>query len=120
MNPRSLSREIIQGWAVPVDRADIDTDQIIPARWLRRVERTGYAAGLFEAWRRDPAFPLNDPRCAGATMLVAGANFGCGSSRASIVTLRSKRAPGSEGSARHASSAASHAAPFGACGRPST
>ena len=81
MNPRSLSREIIQGWAVPVDRADIDTDQIIPARWLRRVERTGYAAGLFEAWRRDPAFPLNDPRYAGATVLVAGANFGCGSSR---------------------------------------
>ena len=81
MNPRSLSREIIQGWAVPVDRADIDTDQIIPAHWLRRVERTGYAAGLFEAWRRDPAFPLNDPRYAGATVLVAGANFGCGSSR---------------------------------------
>jgi 3-isopropylmalate/(R)-2-methylmalate dehydratase small subunit len=71
----------VRGRAVVIDRADIDTDQIIPARWLRRVERTGYAAGLFEAWRRDPAFPLNDARFAGATVLIAGANFGCGSSR---------------------------------------
>jgi 3-isopropylmalate/(R)-2-methylmalate dehydratase small subunit len=71
----------VRGRAVVIDRADIDTDQIIPARWLRRIERTGYAAGLFEAWRRDPAFPLNDPRYAGASVLVAGANFGCGSSR---------------------------------------
>ena len=71
----------VRGRAVVVDRADIDTDQIIPARWLRRIERTGYAAGLFEAWRRDPAFPLNDPRYAGASVLIAGRNFGCGSSR---------------------------------------
>ena len=69
------------GRALPIDRDDIDTDQIIPAHWLRRTERTGYAAGLFEAWRRDPAFPLNEARYAGAVVLVAGANFGCGSSR---------------------------------------
>jgi len=71
----------VSGRALPIDRADIDTDQIIPAHWLRRIERTGYGAGLFEAWRRDPAFPLNDARYAGATILVAGPNFGCGSSR---------------------------------------
>ena len=71
----------VRGRALPIDRADIDTDQIIPAHWLRRVERTGYGAGLFEAWKRDPAFPLNDPRYAGAAILIAGANFGCGSSR---------------------------------------
>jgi 3-isopropylmalate/(R)-2-methylmalate dehydratase small subunit len=71
----------VRGRAIPIDRADIDTDQIIPAHWLRRVERTGYGAGLFEAWRRDPAFPLNDARYAGASVLVAGPNFGCGSSR---------------------------------------
>jgi 3-isopropylmalate/(R)-2-methylmalate dehydratase small subunit len=73
-------REVV-GRAVVIDRADIDTDQIIPAQWLRRIERTGYGAGLFEAWRRDPSFPLNDTRYAGATILIAGANFGCGSSR---------------------------------------
>jgi 3-isopropylmalate/(R)-2-methylmalate dehydratase small subunit len=66
---------------MPLDRADVDTDQIIPAHWLKRVERTGYGAGLFEAWRRDPAFVMNDPRYAGATILVAGPNFGSGSSR---------------------------------------
>ena len=66
---------------MPLDRADVDTDQIIPAHWLKRVERTGYGAGLFEAWRRDPAFVMNDPRYAGATILIAGANFGSGSSR---------------------------------------
>lgn len=71
----------IDGRALPLDRRDVDTDQIIPSGWLKRVERTGFAAGLFEAWRRDPHFVLNDPRYAGATVLVAGANFGCGSSR---------------------------------------
>lgn len=71
----------IDGRALPLDRRDVDTDQIIPSGWLKRVERTGFAAGLFEAWRRDPDFVLNDPRYAGATVLVAGANFGCGSSR---------------------------------------
>ena len=71
----------VTGRAVPRDRADVDTDQSIPAHWLKRVERTGYGAGLFEAWRRDPAFVMNDPRYAGAAILVAGANFGSGSSR---------------------------------------
>jgi 3-isopropylmalate/(R)-2-methylmalate dehydratase small subunit len=71
----------VTGRAMPLDRADVDTDQIIPAHWLKRVERTGYGAGLFEAWRRDEAFVMNDPRYAGATILIAGANFGSGSSR---------------------------------------
>jgi 3-isopropylmalate/(R)-2-methylmalate dehydratase small subunit len=71
----------ITGRAVAVNRADIDTDQIIPAAWLKRVERTGFEAGLFEAWRSDPGFPLNRPGAAGSKILVAGDNFGCGSSR---------------------------------------
>ena len=70
-----------QGVAAPLDRADVDTDQIIPAVHLRRVERTGFGPFLFEAWRQDPSFVLNDPRYAGASVLVAGANFGSGSSR---------------------------------------
>ena len=69
------------GRAVPLDRSDIDTDQIIPARYLKRVERTGYGAFLFDDWRKDPSFVLNDPRYAGATILLAGENFGSGSSR---------------------------------------
>ena len=73
---------IIQGTAVPLDRSDVDTDQIIPAEWLKRVERTGFGAGLFSSWREsDPAFPLNDQSYAGASILVAGPNFGTGSSR---------------------------------------
>ena len=71
----------VEGSAVVIDRRDIDTDQIIPAAWLKRVERTGFGAGLFEAWRADPAFALNAPAAAEARILVAGANFGCGSSR---------------------------------------
>jgi 3-isopropylmalate/(R)-2-methylmalate dehydratase small subunit len=71
----------IAGRAVALDRRDIDTDQIIPASWLKRVERTGFAAGLFGAWRQDPGFALNGPGAAAAKILVAGANFGCGSSR---------------------------------------
>jgi 3-isopropylmalate/(R)-2-methylmalate dehydratase small subunit len=71
----------VVGRALPLDRADVDTDQIIPAHWLKRVERTGYGVGLFEAWRRDPAFVMNDPGYAGASVLIAGANFGSGSSR---------------------------------------
>ena len=71
----------VEGRAVVIDRRDIDTDQIIPAAWLKRVERTGFGAGLFEAWRRDPDFVLNAPAAAGASILIAGANFGCGSSR---------------------------------------
>lgn len=71
----------VTGRMAPLDRENVDTDQIIPAHWLKRITRTGYAAGLFEAWRKDPSFVLNDPRYAGATVLVAGANFGSGSSR---------------------------------------
>ena len=71
----------IVGRALPLARADVDTDQIIPSHWLKRLERTGYGPGLFEAWRRDPTFVLNDPRYAGAAIVLAGANFGCGSSR---------------------------------------
>ena len=71
----------VVGRALPLARADVDTDQIIPSHWLKRLERTGYAPGLFEAWRKDPAFVLNDPRYREAKILLAGANFGCGSSR---------------------------------------
>ena len=72
---------IVTGRALPLERANVDTDQIIPSHWLKRIERTGYALGLFEAWRRDPSFVLNDDRYRGAKILIAGANFGCGSSR---------------------------------------
>jgi 3-isopropylmalate/(R)-2-methylmalate dehydratase small subunit len=71
----------IVGRAVAVERSDVDTDQIIPAAWLKRVARSGFGAGLFEAWRADPAFPLNRPGAAEAKVLLSGANFGCGSSR---------------------------------------
>jgi len=71
----------ITGKAVPLARSDVDTDQIIPAEWLKRVERTGFGAGLFSAWREDPDFVLNRPEHEGARVLVAGANFGTGSSR---------------------------------------
>ena len=69
------------GRAVPLRRSDVDTDQIIPSDWLKRVERTGFGAGLFSAWREDPAFVLNAPAFRGASILVAGENFGTGSSR---------------------------------------
>lgn len=72
---------VITGTAVPLDRSSVDTDQIIPSDWLKRVERTGFGEGLFEAWRRDPGFVLNQPQRQGATILVAGPNFGVGSSR---------------------------------------
>ena len=72
---------VVSGRAVPLDRTDIDTDQIIPSDWLKRVERTGFGAGLFAEWRDDRNFVLNHPRYAGATILVAGHNFGTGSSR---------------------------------------
>ena len=70
-----------EGIAAPLDRADVDTDQIIPAVYLRRVERTGFGPFLFEAWRRDPSFVLNDARYEGASILVTGPNFGSGSSQ---------------------------------------
>jgi 3-isopropylmalate/(R)-2-methylmalate dehydratase small subunit len=71
----------IAGTAVPLDRSDVDTDQIIPAEWLKRVERTGFGEGLFGAWRKDASFPLNDSRYNDACILIAGPNFGTGSSR---------------------------------------
>jgi 3-isopropylmalate/(R)-2-methylmalate dehydratase small subunit len=71
----------ITGRAVALDRRDVDTDQIIPAAWLKRVERTGFGPGLFGAWREDPGFVLNRPGASAAKVLVAGSNFGCGSSR---------------------------------------
>lgn len=72
---------VVSGRAVPLDRSDVDTDQIIPSDWLKRVERTGFGAGLFAEWRDDRDFVLNNEEFAGATVLVAGANFGTGSSR---------------------------------------
>ncbi|MCP2339796.1 3-isopropylmalate dehydratase small subunit [Actinomadura rupiterrae] len=69
------------GRAVPLRRSNVDTDQIIPAVWLKQVSRTGFDKGLFSAWREDPAFVLNQPEYAGATVLVAGPDFGTGSSR---------------------------------------
>ncbi|GIJ07105.1 3-isopropylmalate dehydratase small subunit [Micromonospora andamanensis] len=69
------------GTALPLRRSDVDTDQIIPAVYLKRVTRTGFADGLFSAWREDPGFVLNDQDYSGASILVAGPEFGTGSSR---------------------------------------
>jgi 3-isopropylmalate/(R)-2-methylmalate dehydratase small subunit len=69
------------GHAVPLRRSNVDTDQIIPASYLKRVTRSGFEDGLFAAWRGDPAFVLNQPEYAGATVLLAGPDFGTGSSR---------------------------------------
>jgi 3-isopropylmalate/(R)-2-methylmalate dehydratase small subunit len=73
--------QLVSGRAVPLDRSDVDTDQIIPSDWLKRVERTGFGAGLFAEWRDDRDFVLNREEFAGANILVAGPNFGTGSSR---------------------------------------
>ncbi len=72
---------IITGRGVPLDRSDVDTDQIIPSDWLKRVERTGFDKGLFGEWRDDRDFVLNQEQYQGANVLVAGPNFGTGSSR---------------------------------------
>jgi 3-isopropylmalate/(R)-2-methylmalate dehydratase small subunit len=78
---------IHKGKVAPLDRANVDTDQIIPKQFLKRIERTGFGEFLFYDWRRgedgkaSPSFPLNQPQYAGASILVAGKNFGCGSSR---------------------------------------
>lgn len=72
---------VISGTALPLKRSDVDTDQIIPAEWLKRVERTGFEKGLFSTWRDDRNFVMNDERYAGASILVAGPSFGVGSSR---------------------------------------
>jgi 3-isopropylmalate/(R)-2-methylmalate dehydratase small subunit len=69
------------GRAVPLRRTNVDTDQIIPAEYLKRVSRAGFGEGLFAAWREDPSFVLNQPQYEGATILVAGTDFGTGSSR---------------------------------------
>ncbi|GAA2363669.1 3-isopropylmalate dehydratase small subunit [Nonomuraea africana] len=69
------------GTAVPLRRSNVDTDQIIPAVWLKQVSRTGFEKGLFSAWREDPTFVLNDPSYEGASILVSGPDFGTGSSR---------------------------------------
>ncbi|MBK5333450.1 MAG: 3-isopropylmalate dehydratase small subunit [Ilumatobacteraceae bacterium] len=72
---------VVSGRGVPLKRSDVDTDQIIPAEWLKRVERTGFEKGLFSTWRDDRNFVLNDERYVGASILVAGPSFGVGSSR---------------------------------------
>ena len=71
----------IRGTVMPLARADVDTDQIIPAKYLKRIERTGFGQFAFEEWRKDPSFVTNDRRFEGAPILVTGPNFGCGSSR---------------------------------------
>ena len=73
--------QVITGTGVPLKRSDVDTDQIIPAVWLKQVERTGFEIGLFSAWRDQQDFVLNDERYVGANILVAGPAFGVGSSR---------------------------------------
>ena len=75
------SVQVLTGRGVPLKRSDVDTDQIIPADWLKRVERTGFEAGLFSTWCDDRNFVLNDERYSGASILVAGPSFGVGSSR---------------------------------------
>ena len=75
------SFRIHTGRGVPLKRSDVDTDQIIPADWLKRVERTGFEKGLFSTWRDDRNFVLNDEKYTGASVLVAGPSFGVGSSR---------------------------------------
>jgi 3-isopropylmalate/(R)-2-methylmalate dehydratase small subunit len=72
---------VISGRGLPLRRSDVDTDQIIPAEWLKRVERTGFEKGLFSTWRDDRNFVMNDERYSGASVLVAGPAFGVGSSR---------------------------------------
>jgi 3-isopropylmalate/(R)-2-methylmalate dehydratase small subunit len=71
----------LTGTALPLDRSDVDTDQIIPSDWLKRVERTGFGQGLFSEWREDPEFVMNLPQFGEAAILLAGENFGVGSSR---------------------------------------
>jgi len=72
---------IVSGTAVPLDRTDVDTDQIIPSDWLKQVERTGFEKGLFSEWRDDRNFVLNQEQYSGANILLGGINFGTGSSR---------------------------------------
>jgi len=71
----------VEGKALPLGWDDVDTDQIVPSDALKRIERTGFGQFLFSAWREDPDFILNEPEHEGAVVLIAGKNFGCGSSR---------------------------------------
>ena len=82
-NPPSSRQPLRQhrGTVAPLRRSHVDTDQIIPKQFLKRVEKSGFGPFLFHDWRRDPAFVLNQPKYAGASVLVSGVNFGCGSSR---------------------------------------
>jgi 3-isopropylmalate/(R)-2-methylmalate dehydratase small subunit len=72
---------VVNGLVAPLDRANVDTDQIIPKRYLSSIQRTGFGQGLFADWRKDPSFVLNQPQYKGATILLSRKNFGCGSSR---------------------------------------
>jgi 3-isopropylmalate/(R)-2-methylmalate dehydratase small subunit len=72
---------VLNGVVAPLDRANVDTDQIIPKQFLASIKKTGYAVGLFAEWRKDPNFVLNRPQYKGASILLARKNFGCGSSR---------------------------------------
>jgi 3-isopropylmalate/(R)-2-methylmalate dehydratase small subunit len=72
---------VLNGLVAPLDRANVDTDQIVPKQYLASIKRTGFANGLFAEWRKDPQFVLNQPRYQGAQILLGRKNFGCGSSR---------------------------------------
>ena len=72
---------VLNGVVTPLDRANVDTDQIIPKQYLSSIKRTGFGQGLFAEWRKDPQFVLNQPRYKGSTILLGRKNFGCGSSR---------------------------------------
>ena len=107
---------VVEGTAVPLDRSDVDTDQIIPAQYLKRIERTGFGPFLFDEWRKDPGFVLNDPRYAGASILLAGAELRLVARAASTRRGRS-RTTGSARSSLPASptSSATTAARSGCC-----
>ena len=106
----------VTGVAVPLDRADVDTDQIIPKQFLKRIERTGFGEFLFFDWRKDDDFPLNRPEYAGAQILIAERNFGCGSSREHAPWA--SRTTGSARSSRRAwPTSSARTAPRSACCR---
>ncbi len=73
--------ETVKGRAIPMNRADVDTDQIISKEFLKRIERTGFGPYAFDEWKKDPDFVLNNQEFKGAPIMVTGPNFGCGSSR---------------------------------------
>ncbi|HXU25113.1 MAG TPA: 3-isopropylmalate dehydratase small subunit [Tepidiformaceae bacterium] len=73
--------QTVKGRAIPLNRADVDTDQIISKEFLKRIERTGFGPFAFDEWKKDPSFVLNNPEYKGAPLLLTGPNFGCGSSR---------------------------------------